>query len=175
MTPRRLALLAAIITVAVMVIVFHAFAAPAPPLTAQGWGKLRIGMRERDAVRLFHLRVPRGPGPDSFDCRQDQMRNQEGLSVMAERGIVTRITIEAPSRRRTDRGLGIGATEEEVRRAYGSRLKIAMTPYEEEPAHEMIYWTAHATRGVRYDTNVAGAVEAIYVGSRSITLVEGCS
>jgi len=160
-----------------LIVVFAAIAmsaSAAPRLTAQGWGRLRIGMRERDAVRLFHLRVPGGPGPDTFECRQDEMPSQEGLYVMAERGIVTRITIEAPSRLRTDRGLGIGATEAEVRRAYGRRLKIETTPYEEEPAHEMTWWTAHGTRGVRYDTNIAGAVEAIYVGSRSITLIEGC-
>ncbi|HLZ76219.1 hypothetical protein [Phenylobacterium sp.] len=162
-----------LIAIALAAVATAAFAAP--PLTAQGWGKLRVGMRERDAVRLFHLRVPRGPGPDSFECRQDELPSQEGLYVMAERGIVTRITIEAPSRLVTDRGLGIGASEAEVRRAYGPRLKVETTPYEEEPAHEMIWWTAHGKRGVRYDSNIAGAVEAIYVGSRSITLIEGCS
>jgi hypothetical protein len=147
----------------------------APPLTAQGWGKLRIGMRERDAVRLFHLRVPKSDGADSFDCRQDEMPSQEGLFVMAERGIVTRITIEAPSRLKTDRGLGISATETEVKRAYGRKLKIDTAPYLEEPAHELIFWNARGTRGVRYDTNIAGAVDAIYVGSRSIINIEGCS
>ena len=149
--------------------------AATPPLTAQGWGKLRIGMPEREAVRLFHLRVPKTIGADSFDCRQDEMPTQEGFYVMAERGVVTRITIAAPSRLTTDRGLGIGATEDEVKQAYGPTLKVATTPYEAEPAHELTFWTAHGMRGVRYDTNAAGAVEAIYVGSRSITYIEGCS
>jgi hypothetical protein len=150
-------------------------AAAAPPLTARGWGKLRIGMRERDAVRLFHLRVPTNLGADSFDCRQDEMPSQEGLFVMAERGVVTRITIEAPSRLRTDRDLGIGATEDEVKRAYGPELKTRTAPYMSEPAHELDFRSAHGARGVRYDTNAAGAVEAIYVGSRSIIYIEGCS
>ena len=177
MSPRRLALVAALITVAALIIVFHAFAAPAPPpaLTAQGWGRLRIGMRERDAVRLFHLRVPKSDGVDSFECRQDELPNQEGLFVMAERGVVTRITIEAPSQLITDRGLGIGASEGDVKRAYGQRLKIQTAPYLEEPAHELDFWSAGGKRGVRYDTNAAGAVEAIYVGSRSIAYIEGCS
>lgn len=150
-------------------------ASAAPPLTAQGWGKLRIGMRERDAVRLFHLRVPKSDGADSFDCRQDEMPSQEGLWVMAQHGVIARITVEAPSRLRTDRGLGVGATEVEVKRAYGPALKVQTEPYLEEPAHELDFWTAHGTRGVRYDTNAAGAVEAIHVGNRSITLIEGCS
>jgi hypothetical protein len=150
-------------------------AAAAPPLTAQGWGKLRIGMSERDAVRLFHLRVPRGPGPDSFECRQDEIPSQEGLSVMAQRGIITRIAISAPSQLLTDRHLGLGSTEADVKRAYRKALKIATTPYEEEPAHEMIFWTVPGKRGVRYDTNIAGSVEAIYVGASAIELIEGCS
>jgi hypothetical protein len=149
----------------------------APPLTAQGWGKLRIGMRERDAARLFHLRVPKGPGPnpDSFVCHEDQLPSREGLYVMVERGIVTRITIEAPVSLLTDRGLGIGATEDEVKRAYGPALKVQTEPYLAEPAHELDFWTAHGKRGVRYDTNAGGAVEAIHVGSRAITYIEGCS
>jgi hypothetical protein len=154
-----------------------ATAAPAPPLTPNGWGKLRIGMRERDAVRLFHMRVPRGPGArlDSFECRQDEIPGQEGLSVMAERGIITRITIAAPSQLLTDRRLGIGSTEAEVKRAYGKALKIETTPYEEEPAHEMVFWSVSGKRGIRYDTNIAGSVEAIYVGDSAIRLIEGCA
>jgi hypothetical protein len=161
-----------------LIIVFVAIASAAsaaPRLTAQGWGKLRIGMRERDAVRLFHLRVPRSDGADSFACRQDEMPSREGLFVMAQHGIVTRISIEAPARLVTDRGLGIGAAEDEVKRAYGGKLKISTAPYLSEPAHELDVWTADRKRGVRYDTNAAGAVEAIYVGDRSITLIEGCS
>ncbi|HEX3888066.1 MAG TPA: hypothetical protein VHW05_11265 [Phenylobacterium sp.] len=169
MSPRRLSFL---------VIAITAIAAPAlaaAPLTAQGWGKLRIGMRERDAVRLFHLRVPKSLGADSVDCRQDEMPSQEGLLVMARRGIVTRISIEAPNPLVTDRGLGIGAAEDEVKRAYGPALKVQTAPYLAEPAHELVFWAANGQRGVRYDTNAAGAVEAIYVGDRSITLIEGCS
>jgi hypothetical protein len=160
-----------------LVALITASGAASAPLTPNGWGKLRIGMRERDAVRLFHMRVPRGPGPriDSFECRQDEVPSQEGLYVMAQRGIVTRITIAAPNQLVTDRRLGIGSTEAEVKRAYGKALKITTTPYEEEPAHQMIFWSVPGKRGVRYDTNVAGSVEAIYVGDSSIELIEGCS
>ena len=169
MSLRSLSLIAALFTA----IASGAWAAP--PLTAQGWGKLRIGMRERDAVRLFHLRVPRSLGADSFECRQDEISSQEGLSVMAQRGIITRITIAAPSQLLTDRHLGISSTEADVKRAYGKALKIDTTPYEEEPAHELIFWSIPGKRGVRYDTNIAGAVEAIYVGDSAIELIEGCS
>jgi hypothetical protein len=152
-------------------------ASAASPLTPDGWGKLRIGMRERDAVRLFHMRVPGGPSPriDSFECRQDEIPGQEGMFVMAEHGIVTRIAIEAPSRLLTERGLGLGSTEAEVRRAYGKALKVDTTPFEEEPAHQLVFWLVPNKRGVRYDTNVAGSVEVIYVGNRAIELIEGCS
>jgi len=150
-------------------------AAAAPLLTPNGWGKLHIGMRERDAVRLFHLRVPHSVGADSFECRQEEVPSQEGLFVMAQRGVITRISIEAPSRLLTDRRIGLGSTEAEVRRAYGKVLKIDTTPYEEEPAHQLVFWAVPGKRGVRYDTNIAGSVEAIYVGADAIELIEGCS
>jgi hypothetical protein len=169
MSIRRLGLLTAVFAAVASA------AMAAPPLTARGWGKLRIGMRERDAVRLFHMRIPGSLGADSFDCRQDEIPSQEGLFVMAEHGVITRITIEAPNRLVTDRGLGIGAGEDEVKRAYGRGLKIHTAPYLDEPAHELDFWTVHGARGVRYDTNAAGVVEAIYVGSRAISYIEGCS
>jgi len=150
-------------------------AAAAPALTAEGWGKLRIGMRESEAVRRFHMRVPKSLGADSFDCRQDEIPSQEGLFVMVQHGVITRITIEAPNRLVTDRGLGIGSSEDDVKRAYGPALKVRTAPYLEEPAHELDFWTARGARGLRYDTTAAGAVEAIHAGSRSITYIEGCS
>ena len=103
------------------------------------------------------------------------MPSQEGMAVMAQRGIITRITIAAPSQLRTDRDLGIDSTESDVKRAYRKGLKIETTPYEEEPAHAMTFWSAPGKRGIRYDTNVAGSVEAIYVGTSAIELIEGCS
>lgn len=160
------------LTLLATVVALPALAA-SPRLTAQGWGKLRIGMRERDAVRIFHLRVPIDDAA-SFDCRENEMPGHEGLYVMAERGVITRITIAGPSQLRTDRGLGIGSTEDEVKRAYGRRLKIATAPYEDEPAHQLIAWSRKSGRGVRYDTNVAGAVNAIFVGNRTIEYIEGC-
>jgi hypothetical protein len=150
-------------------------AVAAPPLTANGWGKLRIGMSERQAARRFHLRIPRSDGADSFECRQDEIPSQEGLFVMAERGIITRISIEAPSALRTDRGLELGSTEAAVRRAYGQALETETTPYDDEPAHKLTFWVVRGKRGIRYDTNVAGVVVAIYVGSPSINYIEGCS
>jgi hypothetical protein len=163
---------------AVIALALASAAVAAPPrLSPNGWGKLRIGMRERDAVKLFHMRVAGGPGPriDSSECRQDEVPSQEGMFVMAERGIVTRITIEAPSNLRTDRGLSVGSTETEVKRAYGPALNITTTPYEAEPAHELTFWSVRGKRGIRYDTNTSGSVEAIYVGTGAIEYIEGCS
>jgi hypothetical protein len=149
-------------------------AADTPRLTPAGVGDLKIGMRERDAVRRFHLKVARDDGVSSFECRENAWPAHPDVWVMAERGKVTRITIEGASRLRTDRGLGIGSTEAEVRRSYGAKLKIETRPYEAEPAHQLTFWTAGGSRGVRYDTNAEGVVEAIFVGGRSIVYIEGC-
>ncbi len=170
MSPFRLALLA---TLAVA-LAGPAAAAP-PPLTAEGWGKLRIGMRERDAVRLFRLRVPPTAGVDSFECRQDQVPGYPGVFVMAENGVITRISVDGPGRLRTDRGFGVGSREADIRRAYGTALEVATAAYLEEPAHDLTFWTHGGRRGVKYGTNADGRVDWLTVGSRSITYIEGCA
>jgi hypothetical protein len=163
----------ALFAIAALAASSEAVSAPAP-LTPDGWGELRVGMRERDAVRLFGLHIPRDDGVSSYDCRQEEVPHFPGLVVMAERGVVTRITIEPPSRLRTDRGIGIGSREADVKRAYGPALKIVTAAYQEEPAHDLTFWAPGGKRGVRIGTNAAGRVEAIYVGSRSISYIEGC-
>ena len=146
----------------------------AAPLTADGWGGLKIGMREADAVRRFGLKVPPDDGVNSTDCRQLFMRGRSGILVMTEKGRVTRITIFGTSQLKTDRGLGVGASEADVRRAYGAGLKIEPSAYDEEPAHYLTAWTASAGRGVRFETGPNRRVERIHVGDEAIEYVEGC-
>jgi hypothetical protein len=150
---------------------------PLPPLTPNGWGKLRIGMRERDAVRLFHIRVAADDETNSFDCRQEDLPGHPGVSVMAESGVITNISVEAPSRLRTERGFGVGSREADIRRAYGPALKVETAEYAEEPAHDLTFWASgqkQDRRGVRYGTDARGRVTWFAVGGPSISYMEGC-
>jgi hypothetical protein len=149
-----------------------AVAAP-PSLTPSGFGTIKIGMREAAAKQLG-LRPAADDGANSFDCRIHAVPRYPGLYVMAERGVVTRVTIGAPSRLRTDRGLGIGSSEEDVRRAYGSALQSQTAAYDEEPAHDLTFWIAGKKRGILYETDQQGRVTFIRAGGKSIQYIEGC-
>jgi hypothetical protein len=166
---------------AILAILFMGMASRAtaaePILTPFGLGPLKIGMREAEAAKRLGLRIAPDGDVDSLICREDSYQPYPDISVMAERGIVTRIVIAAPSRLRTDRGLGIGSTEADVRRVYGHHLKIETAAYEDEPAHDLTFWVVrskHRWRGIRYGTDEHGRVRVIYAGSKSIRYIESC-
>ena len=145
-------------------------------LTPDGFGDLKIGMKERDAARRFHLKIAQDD-VSSYDCRENTWPGHPGVGVMAERGVITRVSVAAPSRLRTDRGFGVGSREADIRRAYGPGLKVETAAYEEEPAHDLTFWAAgrkESRRGVRYGTDAHGVVRWFAVGSPSISYIEGC-
>jgi hypothetical protein len=152
-----------------------AAATPPQALTANGWGDLRIGMREAAAVRRFQLKNqdPEGEvtGPE---CREYLMPANPQLAVMTQDGRVSRISLHAKGRIGTDRGLGVGATEAQVRKAYGAGLRAEPHHYEGLPARYLTWWATPKTRGIRYETNVRRVVTAIHAGDASIQLIEGC-
>jgi hypothetical protein len=147
-----------------------------PPLTPEGWGELRIGMPEPEAVRKFRLTVPSDDdGVSSFACRE--LASPEGgpsFVAMAENGRITRIGVFRDGAMRTDRGFGVGSHETEIRKAYGRNLHVETHKYDEEPAHYLTAWTGPGKRGVRYETNQKGVVRALHVGGPSIQYIEGC-
>ena len=147
-----------------------------PPLTPEGWGELRIGMSEAEAVRKFRLNVPSNDdGVSSVACRELTFpKGGPGLVAMAENGRITRISIFGDSRMRTDGGFGLGAREADIRRAYGRNLRVETHKYDEEPAHYLTAWTVPGKRGVRFETDQKGVVTTIHAGSRSIEYIEGC-
>jgi len=162
-------------TIACCLLATAVAAAPAPVLTPQGFGPIRIGMSERAAAKTAGVRIAKDDGVDTFECRIDKVRGQPGVYAMAERGVITMIGVREPSRVRTDRGLGLGSREAEVRRAYGPALKVATAAYLEEPAHDLTFWEPGGRRGILYETDDHGRVTWIRAGSRSIELIEGCS
>ena len=161
-------------------LLFAVFAAGAPaaplPLTPDGWGELRIGMSEAEAVRKFRLNVPSADdGVSSEACRE--LTFPEGgpdIGVMAEKGRISRISIFRGGAMLTDRGFHLGSTEAEVRKSYGRNLRVETHKYDEEPAHYLTAWTVPGKRGVRFETDQKGVVTTIHAGSRSIEYIEGC-
>lgn len=168
--------------------------APATPpatgdaLTAEGWNALRIGMTVDEVTAAM------GPdsdpdaigGPEPEFC--DQFRPErapEGLLVMIEEGVLTRISVSEPSTLRTDRGFGVGSTAAEIKAAYGDGAAVEPHNYVGLPAEYITVWTGGrpsepyvqdaAARGIRYETDENGVVTLIHVGGPSIQYVEGCA
>lgn len=149
-------------------------AAEPPPLTPDGWGALRIGMAEADAVRILKTTVPPDDDVNSFACRVIDAPGDSQLAIITEKGRVARISLHGPGALRTDKGFGVGSAEADIRRAYGRGLQVTTHSYDEEPAHYLTYWTIPKRRGVRYETNQQGVVTTVHVGGPAIQYIEGC-
>jgi hypothetical protein len=150
-----------------------AMAAGQPLLTPNGFGDLKIGMKERDAIRRFHLKVARDDGVSSYECRENRWPGHPGVWIMAQQGRITRISVTTDGPR-TDRRVGVGSREADIKRAYGPTLIISEHSYEEAPAHYLTAWAVTGRRGVRFETNRMGEVTAFHVGDSSIENIEGC-
>ena len=164
--------------------------ADANALTAAGFGPLRIGMTKAEVEAAL--------GPDSDPASVggaepevcDQWRPErapDGLLVMIQEGVLTRISVAAPSTLKTDRGFGVGDTAEAIKAAYGAQAVSQPHKYSAAPAEDIFVWASGgpanpdawvqnpAARGVRYEIDGEGRVGIVHVGGPSIQLVEGCS
>jgi hypothetical protein len=152
-------------------------AAP-PPLTPAGWGALKIGATESEARKaLAPFEIEGDPTDQTYEgCHHINSKRYPGLAAMIQKGRVTRLSLWSDSKTlKTDKGLGVGATEAQVKRAYGPKLEVTEHAYEGPDGHYLTYWAVPRKRGVRYETDVHGRVSAVHVGDQTIQLVEGCS
>ena len=90
-------------------------------------------------------------------------------------GKLSRISVADPSKIVTPRGIGVGASADEVRKAYGAGLQAEAHHYIGAPAEYLTFWLKPKLRGVRFETNAQGKVEIIHAGNDSIELIEGCA
>lgn len=153
-------------------------------VTAQGWGPIRIGMT------MAELELAVGPINDSGDfgeCVEAHPANApDGLLVMAEQGVVTRISLIRDSALKTDRGFGLGDPAQAVKAEYGEAAGGGPHKYEPAPAEYIEIWSRGAetsepyqtdpnARGIVYEIGTDGLVRAIRAGGPSIQYVEGCA
>jgi hypothetical protein len=151
-------------------------AAPEWHLTVEGWGPVRIGMNRADVERALNLKLEGEPLDDEESCIEMKPAGPDrGIWFMFEGFKLTRISVGEPSSVTTPRGIGIGSSANEVRRAYGKGLKAEPHYYEDLPSEYLTYWTLTGKRGVRFETNSKRQVQTIHAGTDSIQYVEGCA
>ncbi|MEN5168763.1 hypothetical protein ABE444_04280 [Brevundimonas pondensis] len=162
-------------------------AAAAEVLTAQGYGPLRIGLTQAEVDAAV------GPPPvnvaeaEPSECRQyHPPRAPEGLLVMTEKGVLTRLTAIKGSTVKTADGVGIGYDGEQLKTNYGAAARFSPHKYVEAPAGYLTTWpgAGHllgtyvadpAARGLVFEIGQDGKVASIHAGGPSIQYVEGCS
>lgn len=140
-------------------------------LTLEGLGALRIGQK-----------VPAGSGwaergaQISDDCRTIGSPDFPGVYAIVEDGKVRRITIGSGSAVRLVEGIGVGASEAEVRAAFAG-FREEPHKYSESPAK---YLTApNAASGdpaLRFEIGADRKVSLVHVGTKPVLFyVEGCA
>jgi hypothetical protein len=144
-------------------------------ITPYGYGPVRAGMTVASASRALGVKlIPEGtPNEECYHVRP--ARNHQGLLLMVINHRIARASLYRRSTVKTIAGIGLGDTEQEVRRAYGKNIEITPHAYGGPADHYLTYWTSkERTHGIRYEVT-GGKVDSIHGGSDSIVFVEGCS
>lgn len=148
--------------------------APVAVLTPQGYDTIRIGATPAEAG--YGL-TDDGNYQDA--CRIYTSPRLPGLAAMVEDGRIRRVTLftarEGPSPVRTARGIGLGATEAEVRAAY---RPLGEEPHEySDPPAKNLYWGEEGVpQALRFEIGPDGRITELHAGeSPWLRYAEGCS
>ena len=112
--------------------------------------------------------------PMSDTCRiwDDKQRR---IYAMTDGKVVTRVTAMSRSSVKTAKGIGVGATEAAVRKAYPD-IREQPHKYVEAPAKYLDLRPGGGKTGLRFEIDGEGKVSAIHAGREpEIEYVEGCS
>ena len=153
----------------------------------------RTDLLEALTLRQLPLDAAVGPPPvnaaeaEPSECRQyHPPRAPEGLLVMTEKGVLTRLTAIKGSSVKTTDGAGVGDDGEALKARYGASARFSPHKYEAAPAGYLTTWPGAdallgtyvadpAARGLVFEIGGDGKVAFIHAGGPSIQYVEGCS
>ena len=161
-------------------------AASANVLTPLGYGPLKIGMTQADVEAAVGPPPANAAEAEPSECRYyHPSRAPEGLLVMVENGVLTRLTATKDSNVKTEDGVGVGDDGEQLKARYAA---ATVTPhkYEGAPSAYVTVWpgkpqlqgayvTDPTARGLVFEIGDDGKVAFIHAGGPSIQNVEGCS
>jgi hypothetical protein len=148
-------------------------AKPAPwVLSAKGYGPLHVGMTKPQTQKYVGKMVMNVDSVPDKGCEVVTVVANPHIYIMFIDQKLARVSLSDPNIR-TDKGIGVGATEDEVKSAY-SPLEIIPHTYANEPAHYLTYWDVPEKQGISFETDEGQTVRVIHVGNDAIRYVEGC-
>ena len=162
-------------------------ATSSPVLTPQGYGPLKIGMTQAEVDAAVGPPPVNAAEAEPSECRQyHPPRAPEGLLVMTEKGVLTRLTAIKGSSVKTTDGAGVGDDGEALKARYGASARFSPHKYVEAPAGYLTTWpgAGHllgtyvadtSARGLVFEIGQDGKVAFIHAGGPSIQYVGGCS
>ena len=145
-------------------------------LRPAGYDTIRIGAPPSEAEG--YALADDGSYEDS--CRIHSSDRLANFYAIVEDGRVMRLTAfhrpeTGASPVRTDRGIGVGSTEAEVRAAY-SPLREQPHHYVGPPAKDLFFGGSEREPGLRFEMGEDGKVSALHAGLMPVlAYVEGCS
>jgi hypothetical protein len=148
----------------------------APTLAVDGLGELPYPMSPEELVARFGVSGPPSPEDDGeVWCTMTWLPVAAGDSILAmftDRGLV-RVDVRDTGRR-TAAGVGVGSTEEEVRRAYGSAVEA--TPHKYTDGRYLTIRAPSGDRALVFETDEAATITTFRVGALpEVGWIEGCS
>jgi hypothetical protein len=162
-------------------------AASANVLTPLGYGPMKIGMTQADVDAAVGPPPANAAEAEPSECRYYYPpRAPEGLLVMVENGVLTRLTATKDSTVKTEDGVGVGDDGEQLKARYGAAATVTPHKYQGAPSAYVTLWprkpqlqgayvTDPTARGLVFEIGDDGKVAFIHAGGPSIQNVEGCS
>lgn len=144
---------------------------PAARIATSGLGAIRIGMtvdqvREANGGRIGEISNAAGDG----SCASAELSPR--VSALFTRGVLARVYVNT-RRHPTHKGIRVGDSAGDVRRAYGRKVTSAPAPYDPR-GRELRVTTGN--RRIVFTTRSTGRIVAISTGRfPEITYIEGCA
>lgn len=144
-------------------------------VSLEGFGKVRIGMSERELARALGPTLTR-EDPLETDARCYYLTSNalpESVAMMIYRGQLEQFDVYAPGTA-TVSGAEVGMAEGALRRLSGDRFNEEPHKYAYPEGRYLTLYSADGARAIRFETD-GQVVTRFYAGTaESISLSEGC-